>query len=68
MTFWVWAKNLEDKSDGKTRMNLRHIGQNHHRPVSPTDEGEVYYYLRDRVPYSSSKDVADKTLKGERIA
>ena len=63
MTFWVWAKNLEDKFDGKTRMNLRHfIGQGRRRPISPTDEGEVYYYLRNRVPYSSTEDVADKEL------
>ena len=67
MIFWVWAKSLEDKFDGKTRMNLRHfIGQSRHVPVSPTDEGEVYYYMRNRAPYSSVEDVTENESRDSK--
>ena len=60
MIFWVWAKSLEDEFDSKTRMNLRYfIGRSRRPPISPTDEGEVYYYMRNHVPYSSVEDVTE---------
>jgi KUP system potassium uptake protein len=57
MIFWVWAKRLEDNFDGKMRMNLRHLIGRARRPsTSPTEDGETYYYLRDRAGYSDTGD------------
>ncbi|KAH9941952.1 potassium transporter [Amylocystis lapponica] len=35
MLFWTWAKGLEDKFDGRNRMNLRHF-------ILPSDTEEVF--------------------------
>lgn len=51
MVFWVWAKDLEDAFDGKTRMNLRHfIGQS--QDVSDIDgdddrDHDLHYFLKN---------------------
>ena len=38
-------------------MNLRHlIGQARRRPPSPSEDGEIYYYLRD---HASEKEIGD---------
>jgi KUP system potassium uptake protein len=65
MIFWVWARHLEDVFDGKTRMNLRHlIGQARRRPASLTEDGEVYYYLRDHASPAGEKD--DRSVEGDK--
>jgi len=41
-------------------MNLRHlIGQARRRPASPTEDGEVYYYLRDQASRTGEKETGD---------
>jgi KUP system potassium uptake protein len=72
MIFWVWAKLLEDNFDGKTRLNLRHlIGQARRRSTSPTEDGEIYYYLRDHMSQTGEQTTGDdesvEGVKGKEL-
>lgn len=66
MIFWVWAKHLEDKFDGKTRMNLRHLIGQIRRPSTTTEDGKIYYYLRNSVGHVGEKDSDDESLESNK--
>jgi KUP system potassium uptake protein len=68
MIFWVWAKRLEDNFDGKTRMNLRHfIGKARRPSASPTEDGDIYYYMRDRVShFNQNGHRDDESAEGDK--
>ncbi|KAF9481220.1 potassium transporter [Pholiota conissans] len=65
MFLWVWAKALEDRFDGKNRMNLRHFI--HQKGISNTEnETEVtkdmtYYMVKD----SANNSIDEKSTDHE---
>ncbi|KIM43016.1 hypothetical protein M413DRAFT_435192 [Hebeloma cylindrosporum] len=69
MTLWVWAKGLEDKFDGKNRMNLRHFVRQSHKdgPNGIDDQSSdvhditSYYFLQnDTNSVNDQKTVEEK--------
>ncbi|KDR82452.1 hypothetical protein GALMADRAFT_237778 [Galerina marginata CBS 339.88] len=65
MVLWVWAKSLEDRFDGKNRMNLRHFihqtpkhGENYAVDEDETSEDreDISYYILQ----GSGEDTSDK--------
>jgi len=57
MVMWTWGKSLEDRFDGKNRMNLRHFIQ--HGDGSPDDKEDVEEDDDDATLYYTSDTFLD---------